>query len=198
MKKIVLLVIGLVIPYGRVFAQTIPNNAYGHYLPYTWEVPMSNIGKMVSTAHEDGSITTVMVTLCMVCNGRGVCNVCGGTGGQYWYGMGIMLCGACGGTGKCGGCRGNGYAVMNSTTTPNGVTVGYDQSGRSYIAYPGQGSKSTSTHKCSCCNGTGRVVKDDALELGLGTKYCKECDRTVPKSHYHAPCSCCNGKGYNN
>ena len=54
-----------------------------------------------------------------------------------------------------------------------------------------------SREKCTWCNGTGEVVKDDAFELGMGgTKYCSKCGKTVSTSHYHAPCPYCHGKGY--
>ena len=54
-----------------------------------------------------------------------------------------------------------------------------------------------SREKCTWCNGTGEVVKDDAFELGMGgTKYCNKCGKTVSTSHYHAPCPYCHGKGY--
>lgn len=51
--------------------------------------------------------------------------------------------------------------------------------------------------QCTCCEGKGEVIKDDAFTLGLGDKkYCDKCRQTVFASHYHAPCKCCNGKGY--
>ena len=203
MKRLCLICIAFLLYSGvYVHGQNIPDNAFGRYLPYTYEVPMGYMGKMITTVHEDGSMTSKMVTICGVCNGRGACNVCGGTGGQYWYGMGIQPCLSCSGTGRCGGCMGDGVAVMNTMTTPNGVTVGYDEQGRAYIAYPGQSggsgsrsSGSSSTSKCSCCDGTGKVVKDDALAFGLGTKYCNICKRDVSDTHYHSTCTCCHGKG---
>lgn len=182
---------------GNVNAQSIPDNAYGKILPYTWEMPMWG-GKMISTANRDGSITTRMVTVCAICGGRGRCGVCGGTGGQIWGGV-IRACMNCGGTGRCPMCRGDGVSVINTRTEPNGVTVGYDEQGRAYIAYPGERNnnnrRSDGNNECSCCSGTGRVVKTDATSFG-GTHYCKECGKTVDDSHYHAPCKCCNGKGY--
>jgi hypothetical protein len=56
---------------------------------------MSNIGKMVSTMHTDGTITSQMYSFCYSCGGRGICGVCGGTGRQYWGDLGIQPCGAC-------------------------------------------------------------------------------------------------------
>ena len=48
--------------------------------------------------------------------------------------------------------------------------------------------------QCGLCNGSGRMVKNDAVDFG-GTKYCEECRQVVSQSHYHAPCISCGGKG---
>lgn len=67
--------------------------------------------------------------------------------------------------------------------------------------YTGGGNKPTSTpaqqktHKCGVCGGTGRVVENNAVSFG-NTKYCSECGKTVPDSHYHTTCPSCKGKGY--
>lgn len=51
--------------------------------------------------------------------------------------------------------------------------------------------------QCIYCNGSGKIIKDDAFTLGLGDKkYCNECGTTVFASHYHATCPYCYGKGY--
>ena len=50
--------------------------------------------------------------------------------------------------------------------------------------------------KCTYCNGTGEITKEDGFSLGLGTKYCDKCKKPVSKGHYHAPCPFCHGKGY--
>lgn len=53
----------------------------------------------------------------------------------------------------------------------------------------------TNTHKCSLCNGSGRVIETNGTSFG-NTKYCNECGKTVPDSHYHTICPSCKGKGY--
>ncbi len=116
-----------------VNSQDIPSNIDGKELPYTWEMPMFN-GKMVSTLHENGTITTVMLTGCISCNSYGMCQVCKGTGGQFWYGIGILPCGSCGGSGMCASCGGKGYSVINTTTSSSGLTIGYDEHGNYYVA----------------------------------------------------------------
>lgn len=55
---------------------------------------------------------------------------------------------------------------------------------------------SSSRTSCGFCNGTGRIVKDDAMTFGFDKKYCEECKKEVFTSHYHAPCPQCNGHGY--
>ncbi len=66
-----------------LYAQTV---AYD--LPKTWE--FRNYNSIVrTTLHEDGRLTSETSFGCFNCQGRGLCSVCQGTGGQYWYGMGI-------------------------------------------------------------------------------------------------------------
>ena len=66
--------------------------------------------------------------------------------------------------------------------------------------YTPSSSSSSSTQqrqprKCSACDGTGRVIKNDVASFGQ-TKYCSECKKTVSASHYHGTCPSCKGKGY--
>lgn len=62
-----------------------------------------------------------------------------------------------------------------------------------------KGGKGTTTqqkqHKCKLCGGTGRVVENNATSFG-NTKYCDECKKTVPDSHYHKDCPSCGGDGW--
>lgn len=51
------------------------------------------------------------------------------------------------------------------------------------------------THQCGLCGGTGKVIKTDGTSFG-NTKYCDECGKIVPDSHYHTICPSCKGKGY--
>lgn len=56
----------------------------------------------------------------------------------------------------------------------------------------------TTKHKCGYCNGTGRVNDNSAPDFGTGSKWCEECNKSVPASHCHGCklCPGCNGKGY--
>lgn len=124
----------LVIPSFDLIAQDVPSDIARHRLPYTWEAPMMGMGKMICTMHEDGSITSRMITGCFNCGGSGMCRVCGGTGGQYWYQIGILPCGGCGGSGRCGACSGKGYSVVSTSTSQSGMTIGYDEHGNCYVS----------------------------------------------------------------
>lgn len=138
-----------------LYAQ-IPNSVYGVKLPYTWEMPMGNIGKMVCTLNTDGTISSYMLTMCYGCSGLGLCGVCGGTGGQYWYGIGIMSCGSCWGSGKCRGCSGKGYSITQTRRTSSGLTIGWDERGNYYVAGDGSSSSNTRTIRdgiYNCCSG---------------------------------------------
>lgn len=73
----------------------------------------------------------------------------------------------------------------------NGGNIGGNNGGNS----GSNTSTSSKTHKCSLCNGTGRVIENNATSYG-NTKYCSECGKTVPDYHYHTTCPSCNGKGY--
>lgn len=152
----------------------IPNNIYGKKLPYTWEMPMSNIGKMVCTMHTDGTITSKMLTMCFSCNGRGLCGVCGGTGGQYWgFDLGMRRCGYCLGNGRCRGCLGRGYSITQTQTTRSGLTIGWDERGNYYVA-GGESSTSRTTRNgiYNCCAGV--------PTFGLEPRYhnCSNCGET--------------------
>lgn len=139
----------------KVSAQGLPNNIVGQTLPYTWEVPFMN-GKMVCTMVEDGTIYSQSITPCVLCSASGVCQVCHGTGGQYWYGMGVQPCGRCCGNGKCASCFGRGFSIMNFMTSTFGGTIGYDEHGNSYVSSTGSGGSRGSGRKSSiynCCAG---------------------------------------------
>lgn len=154
-RKIFICAIVMLVSVVVAFAQDVPSNIMGHRLPYTWEAPMMG-GKMICTMHEDGRITSQMVTQCFNCGGIGGCRVCGGTGGQYWYQIGIMPCGACGGTGRCRACGGKGYSVISTTTTQSGLTTGYDEYGNYYVAgggpSGGSGSNRSGDSVYHCCD----------------------------------------------
>jgi hypothetical protein len=107
--------------------------AFGQDLsfPMTWQTPVPN-GYMIATLHADGTLTSCTRLGCFNCNGYGACSVCHGTGGQYWYQMGIMPCGACGGSGRCRACGGKGYSEFNASTR-YGVTVVVDDNGKVYL-----------------------------------------------------------------
>lgn len=117
-------------------------------LPYTYRAPFPN-GYIETTIHKDGSMTSMTCTGCILCGGLGSCQVCAGTGGQFYYGIGMMPCGRCCGNGRCQGCGGKGYCIMNSQTV-YGVTVGFDEQGNLYVVggcSTGSGGSSRSTRK---------------------------------------------------
>lgn len=59
-------------------------------------------------------------------------------------------------------------------------------------------SKSTSKKKSKCgtCSGRGYTVEYTAGYGLSDKKYCSECGKTVPITHYHKTCHQCNGTGY--
>lgn len=183
MKKIVLFFFAMLLT-APAFSQDIPSSVYGSKLPFTWEAPMPG-GKMICTVHENGKMTSRMVTVCYSCGGIGACQVCGGTGGQYWYGMGIMPCGACSGRRACTACGGSGYSVMNTYTTDSGLTIGYDRHGNYYVAGPGESSSSDRYSRpqsgwYDCCSKvatfgitTYHRCKNCGKEHAIGTHTCK-------------------------
>lgn len=133
---------------------------------------MGNLGKMVSTMNIDGTVTTQMTARCFSCNGFGVCQVCSGTGGQYWYQIGIMPCGACGGSGRCHGCLGKGYTITSTHKAQSGVVIGWDEHGNNYVAArdPHSHTKSSEPRIFDCCLGV--------LAFGLDPLYhkCNNCE----------------------
>ncbi len=150
-------------------------------LPYTWRMQIGN-SIMVTTLHEDGTLTSMTCFGCFNCSGSGMCQVCQGTGGQFWPGMGMMACGACFGTGRCGGCGGKGYTVQSSTTQ-YGVTVVYDEHGHMYIEHGPGGSSSSG--KASTRNKV-EVIEYLPTYGAEGNKhvYCPKCGTTGTR-HVH-------------
>lgn len=152
MKRIVSLI--CVILFTMFINAQIPQNIYGKQLPYTWEMPMGNMGKMVCTLNTDGTVTSQMYTMCFSCSGLGACGVCGGTGGQYWgFDLGYQRCGACWGSGRCGGCSGRGFSITQTQSTRSGLTIGWDEKGNYYVA--GGESRDSQTTKAgiyNCCS----------------------------------------------
>ncbi len=163
---------------------TLPLNAQtvAYDLPKTWEMQMYN-SIMRTTLHEDGRLTSETLFGCYNCQGTGMCQVCKGTGGQYWYGMGMQRCGACFGSGRCRGCGGKGYTVQSSTTK-YGVTVVYDENGRMYVM-SGPGGSSSRGHSCN------ERHKTEVIEYlptygvsGNENVYCPKCKKTMSR-HVH-------------
>lgn len=151
-------------------------------LPKTWEVQLYN-SIMRTTLHEDGTLTSETIFGCFICQGTGVCQVCYGTGGQYWYGMGMQPCGRCFGNGRCQSCGGKGYTVQNSTTK-YGVTVVYDENGKMYVC-GGDGGSSSRGHSCR------EREKVEVIEYlptyGVDANdnvYCSKCGKTTTR-HIH-------------
>lgn len=85
--------------------------------------------------------------------------------------------------------KGNVAFDSNNANGNNGGSSNY-QSG-----HTGNTPKKQNQHKCSLCNGTGRVINTDGVSFG-NTKWCSECGKTVPDYHYHTTCPSCKGKGW--
>ena len=177
-----LLIIVCSLLFLPTFSQSIPESIYGQKLPYTWRVNVFGGGYTECTVNVDGTMTSRMVMPCFSCGSTGYCGVCRGTGGQYWYGMGVMPCSACGGYGRCSSCGGNGYTVTNTYTTQTGLTIGYDQHGNYYYATPNDPKPNPSNRDCTYCNGTGGCPSRNS-NVSL---YCGDSGRCRP----------CNGRGY--
>lgn len=158
-------------------AQTVANG-----LPKTWELQTYN-SIIRTTLHEDGRLTSETLFGCFNCRGTGVCQVCHGTGGQYWYQMGIQPCGYCGGNGRCRACGGKGYTIQNSITK-YGVTVVYDERGNMYVM-GGPGGSDSNGHGC---NERGKTEVIEYLPtFGVSANehvYCSKCGKTTAR-HVH-------------
>lgn len=91
------------------------------------------------------------------------------------------------------------YTTKGSTSSQNqgGHYVGGNSGGNNSSGSSNRNSTSMQPkqHKCSLCNGTGRVINTDGVSFG-NTKWCSECGKTVPDYHYHTTCPSCKGKGY--
>ena len=157
MKKVLALMVLLTV-WLDMSAQWLPGNIVGKILPYTWETPFAN-GKIINTMVEDGTIYSQSITPCVLCSTSGMCQVCHGTGGQFWPGMGIQPCTRCLGSRRCAGCFGRGFSIMNYTTSRFGGTIGYDEHGNVYVSSTssGDGGSSRSTGRkpsiYNCCSG---------------------------------------------
>ena len=67
-----------------VATQNIKAQTVAYDLPKTWEIQLYN-SVMRTTLHEDGRLTSETLFGCYNCQGTGNCQVCHGSGGQYWY-----------------------------------------------------------------------------------------------------------------
>lgn len=150
-------------------------------LSYTYRTSFPN-GYIETTIHENGSMTSMTCTGCVLCDGLGVCKVCGGTGGQFFYGIGIMPCVRCFGNGRCQGCGGKGYCIMN-TQTSYGITIGFDEQGNIYVA----SGNSTGTGR-SYSSGRKKVETIEYIPTyGVETNmhvYCPKC-KSTGSQHIH-------------
>lgn len=174
MRKLLLL--ALFCPF-ILLSQTV---AYD--LPKTWEIQGYN-SIIRTTLHEDGRLTSETIFGCFNCHYSGVCQVGQGTGGQYWYGMGVQPCGNCRGSGRCQACGGKGYTVQSSTTQ-YGVTVIYDEHGQMYVM-SGPGGSSSSNHKCNSSNKTEVIEYLPTYGVKANESvYCPKCDKVMAR-HIH-------------
>lgn len=175
MKKIFFLLLAFCC--GMANAQTVADD-----LPKTWRLELPN-SVIETTLHEDGRLTSQTVFRCFTCSGMGMCGACHGTGGQYWYGIGIQPCGSCFGTGRCRGCEGKGVNIQNSTTQ-YGATVVYDECGNMYVM-SGPGDSSSSRHSVNTRNKTEVIEYLPTYGVsGNENVYCSKCRKTMSR-HVH-------------
>lgn len=138
---------------------------------------------MRTTLHQDGRLTSETIFGCFNCQGSGICQVCSGTGGQYWYEMGMRPCGACFGSGRCRACNGKGYNVQSSTTQ-YGITVVYDENGQMYVS-GGPGGSNSSNHRCNERQKTEVIEYVPTFGVAANENvYCSKCGRTTAR-HIH-------------
>lgn len=92
-------------------------------------------------------------------------------------------------------------ANKNKVKTTSASAQSYESDESSYDDDPSENistSKSSSKKKSKCgtCGGRGYIVKYTAGYGLSDKKYCSECGKTVPHTHYHETCHQCNGTGY--
>ena len=139
-------------------------------------------------------VNTISST-CVICGGRGGCNVCFGTGGRYNSYTGIFYpCTYCFGTNRCKACGGSGKTVIRIFRGAGGY-YGIDQFGN-YVSVPA-GAVSGDTHQhttsshgktpCKSCNGTGKHSYCNGTGFVNGST-CASCR--------YGKCPTCYGTGY--
>lgn len=99
--------------------------------------------------------------------------------------------------------------VKGETSIPTHINNNYNNYNNNYNSYDSGNSSGSynnprnksnqrttkSKRDCTACRGTGRIYKTDAANPGMGNKWCAECNKTVPGSHYHINCPTCRGSG---
>ena len=145
------------------------------------------------SANAQQLVNTVSTT-CVICGGRGGCNVCFGSGGTYNSYTGLYYpCTYCFGNNRCKACGGTGKTVIRIFKGVGGY-YGIDQFGN-YVSVPA-GSGSEGTHqssssggriKCKSCNGSGRHGYCNGTGFVYGST-CGSCN--------NGKCPVCFGRGY--
>ena len=142
---------------------------------------------------------------CGLCHGTGICNMCKGSGGQYFYTQGFVKDNYCSGTGKCRICQGSGrmrfsdlmcsYDIPVNNGTYSGSTMPYD-----YNNLPsssgGNNTKTESSSKTTCpiCHGTGRCTSCAGRGWKEGQYVSGVYDCSVCNGG--GQCSMCYGRGF--
>ena len=90
----------------------------------------------------------------------------------------------------------NSIPNIDYSTMPMPVLEGTSTSIEASVGISGSNTHSTRTPKtCGACGGKGWIASTRGVaSFGL-EKWCSECGKTVPSSHYHETCPSCNGKG---
>ena len=158
------------------------------------------------TLFADGTENITTQSPCIFCHESGRCQVCYGTGQQYWRGLQCFQpCRMCGGNGKCTQCGGGKVFSTTMFRKPDGLF--YDTKGR--IITPRREIKGNKQNRASCpvCDGLGfyttAMYVDDPHgasinvisqhELGhqhLSGSVCRYCGEH--RYHVHVKCYKCN------
>lgn len=158
------------------------------------------------TLFADGFENITTKIPCIFCHESGLCQVCYGSGQQYWPGLGCYQpCGMCAGNGKCTQCGGSKVSSTTMFRKPDGLY--YDSNGHLIVPSKEIIGKKYDRASCPVCDGLGfsrtAIYVDDPHgasinvisrhELGhqhLTGSVCQYCGEY--RYHVHVKCYKCN------